>query len=206
MKVYINGLGNISPQQTHDGEIAVAGMKLLQTTRNSCIEPEYANFVDPKQLRRMSRIIRMGVASSILAMKDSGIEKPEAIIVGTAFGCLEDTYSFLSKLILHKEDMLSPTAFIHSTHNTIAAQVALLFQCRGYNSTYVHKSISFESALIDGLLLLNEKTANQVLVGGVDEIINAGYTILNRLGHYKKNEELSTHTFPGIKNKGIGCR
>ena len=142
MSIFINGIGNVSPQKSHDGSVLIDGFLSLHNVRNACAEPEYANFIDPKQIRRMSRVIKMGVVSSILAMRDCEIEKPEAIIVGTTFGCLEDTYSFLSKLVLHKEDMLSPTAFIHSTHNTIAAQIALLFQCRGYNSTYVHKRIS----------------------------------------------------------------
>ncbi len=189
MKIYINGMGAISPQHTHNGVVLKDGLQQLAQIRNDCVEPEYGNYIDPKQIRRMSRIVRMSVVASKQAQQDAGIETPDAIIVGTAFGCLEDTYSFLSKLVQFKEDMLSPTAFIHSTHNTIASQIALLFQCRGYNSTYVHKNISFESALLDGQLLIHEGTANQVLVGGVDEIIDAQFSILNRMGSYKKENK-----------------
>lgn len=140
----------------------------------------------------MSRIIRMGITASILAAREADIQKPDAIIVGTAFGCLEDTYTFLSKLVQYQEDMLSPTAFIHSTHNTIAAQIALFFQCHGYNSTYVHRAQSFENTINDALLLAEENQADNILIGGIDEITDAGFTIMERFGLYKKNETVTS--------------
>jgi 3-oxoacyl-[acyl-carrier-protein] synthase II len=83
--------------------------------------------------------------------------------------------------------MLPPTAFIQSTHNTVAAQIALMLKCHGYNNTFVHKGISFESALLDGMMLLNEGEADNVLVGGTDEMTDASYTVLTRLGLYKRS-------------------
>jgi len=157
MGIFIKGVGNVSPQKTIDKHIFESEDLLpISSNRLKCIEPDYTQFVDSKQLRRMSRVIRMGVAASFTALKEAKIEKPDAVIVGTALGCLEDTASFLSKLVQNNEEMLSPTAFIYSTHNTIAAQIAYLLNCKGYNSTYVHKNISFESALIDAILLLHE--------------------------------------------------
>ncbi len=46
---------------------------------------------------------------------------PGAIITGTALGCLEDTVTFLTRMIELNEELLPPTAFIQSTHNTVAA-------------------------------------------------------------------------------------
>ena len=200
--MFINGTGVISPQQTFDKNVLQNGFVSFDGNRWPCHEPDYSQFIDGKQIRRMSRIIRMGIVSSLLATREAGIEKPDAIIVGTAFGCLEDTYSFLSKLVQYKEDMLSPTAFIHSTHNTIAAQIALLFQCRGYNSTYVHRTLSFESALNDAMLLLDEGAAKNILVGGIDEITNAGFTIMERLGFYKEASAIQPENFYGKTGKG----
>ena len=202
MGTFIKGIGIISPQQTHDGSVLTNGFAPLAGNRLTCSEPDYGQFIDAKQIRRMSRIIKMGVVSSLLALRESKIEKPDSVIVGTAFGCLEDTNSFLSKMVQYKEEMLSPTAFIHSTHNTIAAQVALWFQCRGYNSTYVHKNISFESALLDSMMLLEEGTVKNVLTGGVDEIIDASFTMMNRMGFYKKEEIAADQTLYEIKSKG----
>jgi 3-oxoacyl-[acyl-carrier-protein] synthase II len=189
MEIYIQGLSSISPFKP----LLPAGIEqptiTFSSNRLACIEPDYSTFFDIRQMRRMSRILRMGVSASIHAMKDAGQEQTDAVIVGTGLGCLEDTYSFLKKMVQNKEDMLSPTPFIYSTHNTIAAQIALQFQCTGYNSTYVHRNISFESALKDAILLLKEEAANCVLLGGIDELTDTSFTILNRLGHYKKEEE-----------------
>lgn len=199
--VFIKGTGVISPQKTFENEVFDDGFTNQSGNRKQCIEPDYSKYIDPKQIRRMSRIIRMSVTSSIAALKNAEIEKPDAVIVGTAFGCLDDTYAFLSKLVQFKEDMLSPTAFIHSTHNTIAAQIALHYKCYGYNSTYVHRSTSFESALADAVMMLEAKEVQNVLVGGADEIIDAGFTIMNRMGLFK-DEDVSNNLYTS-ETKGV---
>jgi len=186
MSVYINSTSLISPQKTFDSTIASEGKLVHSGVRLNCIEPNYAELIDPKAIRRMSRIIRMGVAAVKTAVKKAGIEHPDAIIVGTAFGCLEDTHSFISRMTEYNEDMLNPTPFIHSTHNTIAGQIALHFKCHGYNSTYVHRSVSFESALIDGFMQVQEGAVGNALIGGTDELIDASFTIMDRMGFYRK--------------------
>jgi len=184
MAVYINGLGIISPSG-FSGSETFSDWEIPQVdSRMKCIEPEYGSFIEVKAIRRMSRIIKMGVSSSLMALKEAKVESPEAVIVGTALGCLEDTVSFLNKLVINKEELLNPTAFIHSTHNTIASQIALNVKCMGYNSTYVHRNISFETALLDAFLMLNEKSVGTVLVGGIDELTDESFVILQRLGYY----------------------
>lgn len=186
MNIFINGTSAISPQASFDGGFPSGDAAVLQGNRSRCIEPDYSAWIDAKAIRRMSRIIRMGVTS---AKKTCGNQQPDAIIVGTAYGCLEDTNQFLSRMTEYKEDMLNPTPFIHSTHNTITSQIALHFKCYGYNSTYVHRSISFESALMDAMLLIHEGTAKNVLAGGVDEIIDESFIIMDRLKMYGKADD-----------------
>jgi len=174
MDIYINGIGNISS----DSSIHDDSNKLL------AIEPNYSDYIDAKLIRRMSKLVKMGVNSSLMALKTANQNKPQAIIVGTGFGCLDDTNSFLNQMIENKEEALSPTPFIFSTHNALAGQIALLHKCQGYNATYVHRNISFESALMDAQLLLLEQSYNSILVGGADETTDTSYKILSRLGHF----------------------
>ncbi len=149
----------------------------------------------------MSRIIRMGVGAAVSCLRDAGIDKPDAIVTGTAYGCLADTGVFLTKMVEQKEEMLPPTAFIQSTHNTVGGQIALILGCHGYNNTFVHRGHSFESALLDAMMLLRENEGagvvagdssqagvaqvNHVLVGGVDEITEISHAILSRFGLYR---------------------
>jgi 3-oxoacyl-[acyl-carrier-protein] synthase II len=184
--MYIRATGNISPQKTF-GHQPLAGAPIeYSTNRLACIEPDYKEFIDPKQIRRMSRIIRMGVAAAMECLQEAGVKVPDAIVTGTAYGCLEDTNSFLSKMVEFNEELLTPTAFIQSTHNTIGAQIGLMLQCNNYNNAFVHRGFSFESALLDGMMLLKDKDAANVLVGAIDEITNTSHTILNRFDLYKQ--------------------
>jgi 3-oxoacyl-[acyl-carrier-protein] synthase II len=200
--VYINGIGNVSPQLTFGDVPFLKEIKSYNEGRLSCIEPDYAGWIDPRAIRRMSRVIRMGVASASLALKDAGLEKPEAIITGTALGCLEDTGIFLTKIIENKEQALNPTPFIQSTHNTIGSQVALLLQCYGYNQTYSHRAFSFENALLDAFMMAKEKSGH-VLVGGVDEMTSISYDIMNRFGLFKQKSVSSLELLKGNSPKTI---
>jgi 3-oxoacyl-[acyl-carrier-protein] synthase II len=186
MKVYIRSSACISPQKTFGNDGFLDEPVESFGTRIKTIEPDYKEFINPKQIRRMSHVIKMGVAAAKQCLNDAGVEMPGAIITGTAFGCMEDTVTFLTRIVEQNEEMLPPTAFIQSTHNTVAAQIALLLQCHGYNSTFVHKGISFESALFDAMMLLNEGDADSVLVGGADEMVDVSFKVLTRLGLYKR--------------------
>jgi 3-oxoacyl-[acyl-carrier-protein] synthase II len=186
MKIYIRSSACISPQKTFGNVDFLTEPVEYHETRLPAIEPDYSVFIDPKQIRRMSHIIKMGVAAAKECLSQANIAMPGAIITGTALGCLEDTVSFLTRMIELNEELLPPTAFIQSTHNTVAAQIALMLKCHSYNNTFVHKGISFESALIDATMLLKENEADNILVGGTEELTDTSYTILKRLGLYKR--------------------
>lgn len=204
MKTYIRSASCISPQNTFGDVGFLNDVVEYVDTRLKAIEPDYKEFIDPKQIRRMSHVIKMGVATAQDCLNKSGIEMPGAVITGTAFGCLEDTISFLTRIIEMQEEMLPPTAFIQSTHNTVAAQIALMLKCHNYNNTFVHKGVSFENALTDSLMLLSENEANNVLVGGIDEMTDASFTILTRLGLYKRKPVSNLSLFADESKGTIG--
>lgn len=194
-KLYIKSASCISPQHTF-GEVPLLPETVVyHHPQLAAIEPDYKPFMDPKQSRRMSRIIRMGVTAAKDCLQRAALDMPDAIITGTAYGCVEDTTNFLTRLIEMNEEMLSPTAFIQSTHNTVAAQIALLLQCHSHNNTFVHKSFSFESALLDTLMLIQEGEAKNVLVGGIDEITDVNYAIFNRFNIFKKGDFTNTDLY-----------
>ncbi|GAA4371137.1 beta-ketoacyl synthase chain length factor [Hymenobacter saemangeumensis] len=188
MAIYLNGLGFIAPVAALQDDEAT-GSPAPDGQQLRCIEPNYGAYIDPRQSRRMSRIVKMGIAAGKQALQDAGTDLTAGIngvIAGTGWGCLEDTADFLQKLVTNQEDMLSPTAFIHSTHNTIAGQIAYHLKCRGYNSTYAHRNISFESALLDATLLLSEQAqGSTLLVGGIDELTSTSFALLSRINRFK---------------------
>jgi len=187
MEAFINGISAISPQNSFEEErlldnpVEYTGVRQLR-----CIEPQYSAYFDPMAARRMSRIIKMGVCSAMKCLQDAEIKNPDAIITGTGMGCVEDTGKFLVSIIENDEKLLNPTPFIQSTHNTVGASIALILKCHNYNNTYGHRGFSFESALIDSMMLLQEGQANNILVGGIDELTPDLFTITDRLGLWKK--------------------
>jgi len=199
--IFINGLGNISPQKTYDNGHFLDELTNLETKQLRCVDPNYKEYISGDLVRRMSRIIKMGIASSLICLQDASVEMPDAIITGTGLGCIEDTEKFISNMIRNNEEFLTPTPFIQSTHNTVGAQIALLLKCHNYNFTYVNRGISFESALTDAMIRLKLGDSENVLVGGLDEMTANSFTIMERLGYWKRkpvsNLELFSDTTRG---------
>lgn len=187
--MYIRATGAISPQPPSNHPSFLEKTLEYPGNRLAISEPDYREIIEVKWIRRMSRIIKFGVAAALQCLKESGLSLPDAIITGTAYGCLEDTGIFLKKLVENNEELLTPTAFIQSTHNTVGAQIALILSCNRYNNTFVHRGFSFETALLDAILLIKENEANNVLVGAADEITDFSHEILSRFGLYKKSLE-----------------
>ncbi|MFT7614587.1 MAG: hypothetical protein ACI9J3_003569, partial [Parvicellaceae bacterium] len=72
----------------------------------------------------------------------------------------------------------------------VAGQLALMGNNRGYNTTYTNGGLAFENALLDALLLFEEKTAKKLLVGGIEEISDYNYNI-DWLSNKYKTEAIS---------------
>ena len=197
---YINGIGIISPQRTAESKEFLTEVMEYTSDYLRCIEPVYRTYVDPIQSRRMSRLIKMGIASSKMSLADADCLMPDAIITGTGLGSVEDTEKILGELT-KEEKFLNPTPFIQSTYNTISSQVAIQLKCHNYNSTYVHRTFSFESGLIDGLLQIEEKTASNVLVGAIDEMTMNHLQITRRIGQWKM-EPVNNLTLLDTKTPG----
>jgi 3-oxoacyl-[acyl-carrier-protein] synthase II len=208
MELYLRSAGLISTQKTQGEDFFSITPQQSKGDELRCIEPEYSQWIDPKWMRRMSRVIKMGTAAAMECLRQANIKSPDALITGSAFGCLEDTEIFLKKMVENKEELLSPTSFIQSTHNTVGAQIALLLQCHQYNNTHVHRAFSFENALLDAMILLQGFEASNVLVGGVDEITRISHDILRRFGIYKREgvpvNENGTYHHPSHAGEGAG--
>lgn len=142
----------------------------------SCLHDEEADvrkYVTPGEARRMCRILKRAVYTSFEALRHSGIECPDAIITGTAMGCMENSEKFLTDICRNGEQLLKPTLFMQSTHNTIASMTGILLKCHGYNMTYSQGGVSFTSALLDAWLQIRAGEINNALVGCHDELTDA---------------------------------
>lgn len=134
------------------------------------LEPDTKGLIVPSEARRMSKILKRAVCTSITALNNSDINQPDAIITGTGMGCMENSEKFLIDLSRFGEQCLKPTLFMQSTHNTISSLIAIILKCHGYNNTYSHNGISFESSLLDAWLQVKSGMIRNALVGAHDEV------------------------------------
>jgi 3-oxoacyl-(acyl-carrier-protein) synthase len=142
---------------------------------------EIREFVKPLEARHMGKIMKSSLLSSLKALKQAGIETPDAIITATSLGCLEFSENLLRQLSENGEQMLSPTWFMQSTHNTIGSNIAIRTHCHGYNATYTQEKKSLEWALRDAQILLATGKAKTVLVGLHEELTPFWNSLLRRV-------------------------
>ncbi|MDR1673384.1 MAG: beta-ketoacyl synthase chain length factor [Bacteroidales bacterium] len=181
MQAYITSIGVISPQNTTTGsfvcDLPHRGERILR-----CIEPDYRQLIPASGLRRMSRVIKLGLGTAQICLNDADNIQPDAILVGTGLACINELETFLLSMLDGDEQGLSPIPFINSSHNTVAAQISRFLYNHSYNNTYCHRGASFESALIDALMLIGGGEATQVLVGGMDEFSMHYHNLLTYAG------------------------
>lgn len=147
------------------------------------IDPEFKSFFPPLVARKMGRLLKRTLITSLEAIKESGITAPDAIVTGTGLGCVENTEVFLTALTTQGEELLQPTHFMQSTHNTIGSLIAIHTHNNGYNATYSQKGLSFESALLDAFLQLQLGRIESALVGSHDEVTPTYFKLLKQIGY-----------------------
>ncbi len=156
------------------------------------VDPDFKPYVTPQESRRMGRILKRAVATAKEALKSAQIETPDAIVTGTGLGCIENTEFFLEALLSDGKETLKPTHFMNSTHNTISSLIGIMTQTHGYNATFSHEELSFDSALLNACLLLHNNEAESVLVQGHDELTPNYHTLLKRAGIVGRDTEIAS--------------
>lgn len=139
-------------------------------------------YISAGEARRMSLLMKASTLSSMQALREAGIECPDAIITATAYGMLETSEKFLTDMLENGEETLSPTLFMQSTHNTLSSAIAIRLKCHGYNMTYSQGSDSLRWALRDAKRLIETGKARTVLVGLHDEATPTLQNIFRRMG------------------------
>lgn len=150
-------------------------------------DSETATYISPVEARRMTPQIRRIVTAARKVMKDSGIERPDAIICATQWGCMAQSMRFLQDMVDSDEQQLKPTPFIQSTHNTVASLIAILTGNHGYNATYSQGKRSLECALTDIETQMSLGMIKTALVLEFDEQVDAWDQVLTLVGDRTHN-------------------
>ncbi|CAG4995008.1 hypothetical protein DYBT9275_01519 [Dyadobacter sp. CECT 9275] len=200
--IYITDLACISPQPTFDHTFFEGEVHIYKGARYLAVEPGYTDIIPAGLLRRMGKAVRMGVGAGLSLLRHH--PDIEGIILGTGNGGLEDCLKFLNQIVDYAEGTLTPTNFVQSTPNAVAGNLALMGKLTGYNATHVHKGLAFENALLDAMMLLEERKLHALLVGSVEEISDYNHNIDFLNGNFKEgdftSETLLKTNTPGTVN------
>ena len=134
------------------------------------VEPDAKGLISPSEARRMGKVLKRAVCTALTALGESGVCCPDAVIMGTGMGCMENSEKFLIDICRYGENCLKPTLFMQSTHNTVSSLISIVLKCHGYNTTYSHGTMSFDSALLDAWLQITGGRVRNALVGSHDEV------------------------------------
>ena len=131
---------------------------------------DYSAFLTPMEGRRMGKLMKRALATSLSALRNAGLEHPDAIITGTSLGSVADMESVLNAVCENGGESVKPTNFMQSTHNTLGSLIALRTGTHGYNCTWSQECLSFEDALADAMTQLRLGRIGNALVGAFDEL------------------------------------
>lgn len=186
--MYILSASAISPQQSFKKEEFLKPVMSSDNGRLYVVDAEYNKYINPVAIRRMSKLIKMGISTAMDCLQQAGIACPDAVITGTSLGSMIDMEHFLKDMIRLNEEALNPTFFIQSTYNSINGWIALQTKCTGYNQTFVHRGASLELSLLDAQLLLSEEEEKKIVLAGCfDEMTEEYFFIKNKIDYWKKS-------------------
>lgn len=166
-------------------------------------------FISPAKIRRMDRTSHMAVSTSILALKDAGIDLEKidrdyvAVILGSGFGGLVPSQQFIKGLFEDGPSGTNPMLFPNTVINAPASMTSIELGLPGINTTFSHKGVSAESAIIYACNLIKEGKASIAIAGGSDElspILFHAFAKIGVLSGCKKNSIEGSFPFDARRN------
>jgi 3-oxoacyl-[acyl-carrier-protein] synthase II len=151
-------------------------------------DPDYKHYIKAANLRRMDRISRMVTASVKLAIQDAGLEMTEenpelvGIMIGTGLGSSKTVDLFFRDLVRNGPQEVAPLLFQTSVPNAICSHASIEFGIKGISTTFSHKEVSAESAIVHAFEALRRGKAEVIFAGGGDEISEPLYNVYATLG------------------------
>lgn len=133
------------------------------------LDPDFRTVISPIEARRLGRLLKRGLWCSVQALKEAGIEMPDAVITATDYGCMENSEAFLCGVLGVDDAAMRPVYFMQSTHNTPGSLIAIRLGCHGYNATFSHTGRSLLSALDDAITQIRLGDIRSALVCWLDE-------------------------------------
>lgn len=200
----ITGLGVIAPR----GAIGIDSFRRIFTDEATCCAPvdrfdtapyraknaalvvdfKPREFIAMAKMRRMNALSRFAVAAAKLALDDaewsqrSYARADVGVAIGTAFGPVQTSLEYMEEYVSKGPSLAPPQLFAESVANAPGSHIAIEHGFEGFNITFTQRESSALVALTYAAAQIVKESAAAVLVGGVDEVSELTFHVLDRVG------------------------
>ena len=199
MRIPITGIGVVAP-----GAIGIAAFRELLAAGRTAAQPvdrfdtsglsahtaalvsgfKPRDFIPAMKMRRMNGLSRLGVSAARLAIDDCGAAPDPScgVAIGTAFGPVQTSVEYMQEYVEKGPALAPPQLFAESVANAPGSHVAIEWNLRGFNITITQRESSALAAAMYASTQLVKESASMALIGGVEEINEMLFSVLDRVG------------------------
>jgi 3-oxoacyl-[acyl-carrier-protein] synthase II len=198
-RVAITGIGIVAP-----GAVGVEPFRAMLDAATSAVRPidrfdtgglsahaaalvrdfKARDYIPPMKMRRMNTLSRYAVAAARLAIDDAGV-KPSSesgVAIGTAFGPVQTSVDYMQEYVAKGAALAPPQLFAESVANAPGSHIAIEFDLRGFNVTMTQRESSLLAAAMFAGGQIVKGTVRSAIIGGVEEVNEMVFSVLDRLG------------------------
>jgi 3-oxoacyl-[acyl-carrier-protein] synthase II len=163
-------------------------------------------FLAPMKMRRMNTLSRYAASAAKIALRDAGVDKLEAaagVVLGTAFGPVQTSVDYMQEYVEKGAALAPPQLFAESVANAPGSHIAIENDLRGFNVTVTQRESSMLAAAMYGASQIVKGAAPAALIGGVEEVNEMIFSVLDRLSalaHTENGLEEASRPFDRLRN------
>lgn len=174
MSCYIKKVSTVSPIGDLGDNL---NLNTFAANTFNAVEPDYKEVIANANLRRrMNRMLKMGTYAAMKCLADTDVDM---MLTATSLGSISDTEKMLDTIYSSGETLGNPTAFIQSTFNTLAGNIAQLKSTHIPNVTFVNRGETVANALGYAQVKLS-CDADNILYVSSDEKTKLSETVLKK--------------------------
>ena len=170
--VVVTGIGVVAPGLVGGRETLARFLNAPPSAAGDSVvdDAPLASLLDGVDRRRTSRVSRLTLAASRLALADARLDDTEraGVILGTEHGDLHSTVDFVEGYLRAGATGLSPLLFPNTVMNTMASATTIALGTRGSSLTLNVRTVGGELAVARAAQTVAAGRLDVALAGGVD--------------------------------------
>jgi 3-oxoacyl-[acyl-carrier-protein] synthase II len=191
-----SGIGSISAFDSSDLPVHIAG-------EVKGFDPLL--YIEPKEVKKMDRFIHFAVATSALAIEDSGLKITVenagriGVIIGSGMGGLPTIEHYVKVYLEKGYRRITPFFIPMLIINLASGHVSIIFGARGPNTAVATACATGTHAIGDAFKIIQRNDADAMICGGTESVITpmavGGFAVMKALSTRNSEPERASRPF-----------